>query len=355
MLDALRARDPLALAEAYYRTVGAVQAIGRRLLGPGRETEALLRAVYRRLWEAPPAGGALEGWVRAQAFALAAEYLRALGRPAATASAAALLPDLGAPEPGPPDAAEEALAGLDDAARSAVVRAHDRGQAPDEGDGEAAAALERGLAALAGPCPRRGVGGPGRPPAPGRLDAGAAGAGRGRPGGGRRPRRRHAQRARRDPAPGTPPPGGPAAGLRRGPARPRRDPRPLPPVDAPAPVPPAASPAAAAPGEAGQPAERRRRPERTGTARTGTARAAGGGRSAAAPGVTGTGAAADPDLGADPAPEPAGAQDPAAPPPGGRRARRRARQARGLGPGGSLLLTLGTVLGVVAIVLSAPA
>lgn len=151
LLAALQARDPLALAEAYYRTVGAANACARRLLGPGPETEALLRAVYRRLWQEPPGEGPLEGWVRVHSFALAAEYLRSIGRPAASASSAALLPDLGVPEHPLADPAEELLTALDAEARAIVLRAHDRGMTTDQGDPGTAAALERALMALAGP------------------------------------------------------------------------------------------------------------------------------------------------------------------------------------------------------------
>jgi len=365
VLDALRARDPLALAEAYYRTVGAAQAIGRRFLGPGRETEALLRAVYRRLWETPPGAGALEGWVRAQAFALAAEYLRALGRPAATASAAALLPDLGDPEPGPPDAVEEALGGLDEAARSAVLRAHDRGQAPDEGDAEAAAALDRGLAALAGPVPAPEQADPAAGPHLGAWTLGllapdaAARVGAAVVADGALSARAATLRRGRRRLEGLPP--GSDVGQRvlvailapLPPAAPAPDPAPPAPAAVPltavadagdAPAAAAARAAGAAPtgaGPVGGPS-RVAEPEVAGVR---------GGRSAAAPGVTGTGVSADPDP--DPDPGPGGAPDAAAaPPPGGRRGRRR---ARGLGPGAGLLVTLAAVLGIAAIVLSTPA
>ncbi|MDQ3538998.1 MAG: hypothetical protein M3415_09425, partial [Actinomycetota bacterium] len=66
----LRQRDPLALAEAYHRSVPAAYACARRLLGSSDDVEALLRTVYAELWASPPDGAGLEGWVRARCFDL---------------------------------------------------------------------------------------------------------------------------------------------------------------------------------------------------------------------------------------------------------------------------------------------
>jgi len=154
LVDALRARDPLALAEAYHRTVPAAHAVARRLVGTSNEVEALLRAVYAELWEAPPIGEALEGWVRGRAFAVAAGHLRAAGRAAASPSAALLLPDLPRPEVRYLDVAERAIAELAESERRALVLAHDRGVPTEHHDDlTAGAALQRALDALAGPEP----------------------------------------------------------------------------------------------------------------------------------------------------------------------------------------------------------
>lgn len=160
LVAALRAGEPLALAEAYHRTVAAAHAVARRLVGTSSEVEALLRAVYAELWEAPPIGEALEGWVRGRAFAIAAGHLRAAGRAPASPSAALLLPDLPRPEVRYLDAAERAIAELAEDERRALVLAHDRGVPTEHQDDlDAGAALHRALDALAGPEPSGGLAG----------------------------------------------------------------------------------------------------------------------------------------------------------------------------------------------------
>jgi hypothetical protein len=150
LLTAIHAREPLAFAEAYSRTVPAAHACALRTLGRGPEVEALLGAVYTELWSDPPAGEAMEGWVRRRCFELAGAELRARDRSPAAASLSGVLSDLPPPET-PPDGAERALAGLDEQARAALVRAHDAGvpsaQQPDD---DAAEALERALLTLGG-------------------------------------------------------------------------------------------------------------------------------------------------------------------------------------------------------------
>ncbi|MPZ89742.1 MAG: hypothetical protein GEU81_17140, partial [Nitriliruptorales bacterium] len=154
LLAALRDQEPLALAEAYYRSVGAVYGCARRLVGSSAEIEALLRAVYSDLWASPPADEPLEGWVRARCFALGAEHLREARRTAAAQSTATLLADPdtpGTPGADSQDSLEQALADLDEHARRALLLAHDRGMASaQQDDPQAAGALDRGLAAIAG-------------------------------------------------------------------------------------------------------------------------------------------------------------------------------------------------------------
>lgn len=154
LLDALRSRDPLALAEAYHRSIAAAHACARRLLATSAEIEGLLRAVYMELWSEPPLGEALEAWVRGRCFALAAGHLRAQGRPAASPSTALLLPDLGAPDVRYLDVAERALADLEETPRMALLLAHDRGVASVRQEiPDADAALSSALETLAGPEP----------------------------------------------------------------------------------------------------------------------------------------------------------------------------------------------------------
>ena len=154
LLEALRNRDPLALAEAYHRTIPAAHASARRLLSGSSEVEALLREVYAELWNTPPAGASLEGWVRARCFHLAAEDLRERDAAPASPSLTALLPELPRPEVRYLDAAERALAELDDQQRKALLSAHDQGvPTQDQNTPDAGAALVAALLALAGPEP----------------------------------------------------------------------------------------------------------------------------------------------------------------------------------------------------------
>jgi hypothetical protein len=153
LLDALRDRDPLALAEAYHRTVLAANACARRLLSSPDRIEALLETVYRELWEDPPEDVPLEGWVRARCFALGTQDLRQRETAPASPSVSALLPDLPAPDVRYLDAAERALSELDDHDRNVLLLAHDCGVDTEMQGGDAAQALERSLRALAGPEP----------------------------------------------------------------------------------------------------------------------------------------------------------------------------------------------------------
>lgn len=149
---ALRARDPLALAEAYHRTIAAGHACARRLLVSPREVEALLRSVYGGLWQQPPEDESLEGWVRRRCFQLGSEHLRERGTAPAAASLALALPDLPTPAATRADATERAVAALTPSQRHALVLAHDQGiPSSEQGDPDATAALEAALLALAGP------------------------------------------------------------------------------------------------------------------------------------------------------------------------------------------------------------
>lgn len=154
LLAALRNRDPLALAEAYHRTIPAAHASARRLLSGSSEVEALLREVYAELWNSPPADAALEGWVRARCFGLAADDLRERDAAPASPSLTALLPELPRPEVRYLDAAERALAELDDNQRRALLAAHDRGvPSAEQNTPDAGASLVAALLVLAGPEP----------------------------------------------------------------------------------------------------------------------------------------------------------------------------------------------------------
>jgi DNA-directed RNA polymerase specialized sigma24 family protein len=151
LLDALRARDPLALAEVYHRTIPAAHACARRLLSSSAQIEALLRTVYLELWEDPPKDVPLEAWIRRRCFALGVEDLRRRHAAPASPSAAMLLPDLPAPDVRYLDVVERTLSELDELERTVLLLAHDRGvDTAAQGDG-AAEALDSALLALAGP------------------------------------------------------------------------------------------------------------------------------------------------------------------------------------------------------------
>ena len=154
LLEALRRRDPLALAEAYHRTIPAAHAVARRVLSSSAEVEAVLRDVYSQLWESPPADAALEAWVRSRCFTIAAEDLRERDAAPASPSLTVLLPELPRAEVRYLDAAERALADLSDSQRRVLLHAHDKGVVTEEQDTpDAGAALVGALLALAGPEP----------------------------------------------------------------------------------------------------------------------------------------------------------------------------------------------------------
>ena len=154
LLAALHRRDPLALAEAYHRTISAAHAVARRVLSSTVEVEAVLREVYAQLWAAPPDGAALEGWVRTRCFTTAADDLRERDTAPASPSLTLLLPELPRAEVRYLDAAERALAELDDGQRRVLLQAHDKGVTTEEQDtADAGAALVDALLALAGPEP----------------------------------------------------------------------------------------------------------------------------------------------------------------------------------------------------------
>lgn len=153
LLAGLRAGHPLALAEAYHRTVAGVHAAARRLLGSPRDVEELLSSLYEQLWTEPPQEPPLEGWLRARSFSLGSASLRARGVAPASASLSPLLPDLPRPSVGS-DALEQELAELDETERRALTAAFDQGQASlHQEQAGAPAALDLALRTLAGPDP----------------------------------------------------------------------------------------------------------------------------------------------------------------------------------------------------------
>jgi DNA-directed RNA polymerase specialized sigma24 family protein len=158
LLAALGRRDPLALAEAYHRTIPAAHAVARRLLSSSAEVEAVLRDVYSQLWTSPPDDVALEAWVRSRCFATAADDLRERDAAPASPSLTAVLPELPRAEVRYLDAAERALAELGDAERRVLLEAHDKGVPTHEhGSADAGEALAAALLALAGPEPGAGT------------------------------------------------------------------------------------------------------------------------------------------------------------------------------------------------------
>jgi DNA-directed RNA polymerase specialized sigma24 family protein len=152
LLTALHRRDPLALAEAYHRTIPAAHAVARRVLSSSAEVEAVLREVYSQLWTSPPEDAALEAWVRARCFSAAADDLRERDVAPAAPSLTALLPELPRPEVRYLDSAERALSELPATDRRVLLLAHDKGVPSEEHDvPDAGPLLVSALLALAGP------------------------------------------------------------------------------------------------------------------------------------------------------------------------------------------------------------
>ncbi len=151
LLDALEVAHPLALAEAYHRTVPAAHAVARRLMSAADDIESLLLAAYTQLWESPPSTGPLEGWIRRTIWTLGIDRLRASATAPASPSLAGLVPDLPAPDVRFLDAAERAIAELPDNQRRALLLAHDKGVPSGGQESGAALALSEALLALAGP------------------------------------------------------------------------------------------------------------------------------------------------------------------------------------------------------------
>ncbi|HWH31064.1 MAG TPA: hypothetical protein VNU01_00170, partial [Egibacteraceae bacterium] len=150
LLAALRARDLLALAEAWQRSAPAAHAVARRLMGPGEELERLLASVYGELWEAPPAGGPLERWARMRTFALGAAALERRGAAPAAPSVRLLLPQLPPSTRPAGDPVERVIAELPPDTAVALLRAHDAGvPAAEQEHPQAPALLEAALEALA--------------------------------------------------------------------------------------------------------------------------------------------------------------------------------------------------------------
>lgn len=150
LLTAVRDGHPLALAEAYHRTVPAAHAVARRLLTSAADIEELLLATYRTMWDSPPEDGALEGWVRRTVWSGGTDRLRARGSGPASPSVASLLPDLPPPDVRFLDAAERAISELPEAERRALLLAHDKGIGTPEQDQGADSALVQALTILAG-------------------------------------------------------------------------------------------------------------------------------------------------------------------------------------------------------------
>lgn len=141
----LRAGAPLAIAELERRTLSAAHSVARRLLGNPRDVEAVLADAYVELVADPPADDLAQA-VRTRVSALAVAELRERGSAPVAPSVAALLDDLPAHDGGSRDPVEAQLAELDDAARRALVAAHDLAIPT----GTAAEDAARALLALAG-------------------------------------------------------------------------------------------------------------------------------------------------------------------------------------------------------------
>jgi hypothetical protein len=151
LVEALRRREPLALAEVCSRTLPVAFAVGRRLLPP-TTLEPLLLAVFEELWAGPPTDAPVERWVRARTTELGLADLRERDAAPAVPSALAIAPDLRPPSLSYLDTTERTLEALDPTDRVVLLRAHDEGVPTAEQDvDDAGRRLLRALRALADP------------------------------------------------------------------------------------------------------------------------------------------------------------------------------------------------------------
>ncbi len=151
LLEAVSNHQPLALTEAYHRTVSAAHAVVRRLLNDSDKIEEVLTRVYSRLWAERPTGVPLEGWARATTWDIGTEVLRREQLAPISPSVGDQLPDLPAPDARFVDTAERAINELDDAQRTALLQSHDQGIATvEQEDGRAGELLVNALITLAG-------------------------------------------------------------------------------------------------------------------------------------------------------------------------------------------------------------
>ena len=151
LLEAVNAHQPLALTEAYHRTVSAAHAVVRRLLNDSDKIEEVLTRVYSRLWAERPTEVPLEGWARAAAWDIGTEVLRRDQLAPVAPSVSDQLSDLPAADSRFVDTAERAINELPDAQRTALLNTHDRGIATvEQEDPRAGEQLVKALVALAG-------------------------------------------------------------------------------------------------------------------------------------------------------------------------------------------------------------
>lgn len=151
LLEAVNQHQPLALTEAYHRTVSAAHAVVRRLLNDSDKIEEVLTRVYSRLWAERPTNVPLEGWARAATWDIGSEVLHRDQLAPVSPSVSEQLSDLPAPDSRFVDTAERAINELADDERAALLRAHDQGVATvEQADANAAEHLVNALVRLAG-------------------------------------------------------------------------------------------------------------------------------------------------------------------------------------------------------------
>lgn len=151
LLEAVSQHQPLALTEAYHRTVSAAHAVVRRLLNDSDKIEEVLTRVYSRLWAERPTNVPLEGWARAATWDIGSEVLHRDELAPVSPSVGDQLPDLPTPDSRFVDTAERAINELADDERTALLSAHDQGvPTVEQADPKAAEHLVNALVRLAG-------------------------------------------------------------------------------------------------------------------------------------------------------------------------------------------------------------
>ncbi len=153
LLAGVRERDVLSLVELFHRTLPAVHAVARRMVGDLPHVERLLACVYKELWTAPPEDGPVTAWLRARCFQTATQDLQVRDGVAGTPSTAAVLQQSTSVRSSRSSSpVERTLAEMSDTERMALLLAHDCGvPADDQEPADAATHVTSALIRIAEP------------------------------------------------------------------------------------------------------------------------------------------------------------------------------------------------------------